>query len=120
MEHILTGTRRESNMYVLHINLLLALITSTVSLIPLMVTRLLLSLRRASDPETIAQWNTGHFTGPRTLTTVTTPGDHSNASNGQNFTTMRVSQSETLDSVFELSDFGSKDKGHPGGLDGEA
>ena len=84
-----------------------------------MVTRLLLSLRKASDPETIVQWNVNHFTGLRTLTTVAATGGHFASSDARNLATMHVSQPEILDSLLELSDFGSQDEGHSGASDGE-
>ena len=96
-----------------------ALITPTVSLIPLMVTRLLLSLRKASDPKTIAQWNMDHFTSPRTFTTVTTTEGHYTPSNTPDSAMTRVSQYDVLDSVFELSDLSSQDERHPGASDGK-
>ena len=57
---------------------LIDLIVFATSLIPLMVTRLLISLRKASHPEAIAEWNINHFTGFYTTTTTTvTIEDHS-------------------------------------------
>ena len=61
-----------------------------------MVTRLLLSLRKASHPETIAQWNVDHFTGFYVTTaTVTTRNPPTLLDTG------------VVDSVLELSDFES-------------
>jgi len=85
--------------------------TGSNILIPLMVTRLLLSLRKASDPETLTQWGMGHFTRPRTFSTVTTTGGHC-TSDIPNFAAVHVSQFEVLDSVVELSDLGRQDEGH--------
>jgi len=105
-------------MYVVHTKpVRSALITSTVSLIPLMVTRLLLSLRKASDPATVKQWGTDHFTRPRTFSTITTTGDHYTSSDTPNFAAIHVSQFEVLDSVVELSDLGRQDEGHLGASD---
>jgi hypothetical protein len=77
-----------------------------------MVTRLLLSLRKASDPKTIARWDMDHFTGHRTFTTVTTTVGHSASSGTGNFATMHVSQFEILDSALELSGLGSQYEEH--------
>ena len=82
-----------------------------------MVTRLLLSLRKASDPTTVKQWGTDHFTRPRTFSTITTTGDHYTSSDVPNFAAIHVSQFEVLDSVVELSDLGRQDEGHLGASD---
>jgi len=81
-----------------------------------MVTRLLLSLRKASDPATVKQWGTDNFTRPRTFSTITTTAGHY-TSDIPNFAAMHVSQFEVLDSVVELSDLGRQDEGHLGALD---
>ena len=78
-----------------------------------MVTRLLLSLRKAGDPETLAQWNMDNFTRPRVLTMTRC---HSTSSDTQDSATMHTSQTEILDSVLELSYLDSQDEG---ALDGE-
>ena len=95
----------------------IGLIEFAVSLIPLMVTRLLLSLRKASHPEAIAEWNIDHFTGFYATTTTTITGDHSSPSDTQN-TIGRPSKIELVDLVSELPDFESQGKRHPGALDG--
>ena len=90
-----------------------ALTTSTVSLIPLMVTRLILSLRKASDPRMIAQWNVDHFS-VLTFTTLTVTGSHPTFSDMQNPATRYMLKTEVVDLVLELSDFGGRDDGYPG------
>ena len=78
-----------------------------------MVTRLLLSLRKASDPATVKQLGAEIFTRPRTFSTVTTTGDHYTSSDIPNFAAVHVSRFEVPDSV-ELSDLGRQDEGHLG------
>jgi hypothetical protein len=82
-----------------------SLITVAISLIPLVVTRLLLSLRQASHSETIA---------------ATMTRDHFTPSDTQESTTRRVSRTKVVGTVLVLSDFGNQDKRHPGVLGCEA
>ena len=96
-----------------------ALTTLTVSLIPLMVTRLILSLRKASDPRMMAQWNVDHFSGVLAFATATAAGSHPTPSDMQNLATRHVPEIEVMGSVFELLDLGSHDEGHPEVSDGE-
>jgi len=85
-----------------------------------MVTRLLLSLRKASHTETVARWNVDNFTSFRTNITATAARDHSTPSDTQNSATRCVPKIKIEDSVLELSDFGSKDQRLSGALDGDA
>jgi len=111
--HLDSYTQRRERVGASHETHSPALITPTVSLIPLMVTRLLLSLRKGSDPKIIAQWNMDYFTSPRTFITVTTTEGHYTPSGTPDYATTRVSQYEILDSVLELSDLNSQDEGRP-------
>jgi len=83
-----------------------------------MVTRLLLSLRKASHPEVVAEWNIDHFTGFYTTTATAVAMDHSTLSFTQN-TAGHTSEIEVGDLVPELPDFESRGKRHPGALDDE-
>jgi len=84
-----------------------------------MVTRLLLSLRKASHPDVIAEWNIDHFTGFYATTTTVVTREHSSPSDTQNTIGHGVSKIEIADFVSELPDLESQGKRHPGGLDGE-
>jgi len=83
-----------------------------------MVTRLLLSLRKASHPGAIAQWNIDHFTGFYTTTTTTVTKDHSALSDGRKIIGL-ASEIEVTDLVSELPEFENRDKLRPGALDSE-
>ena len=78
-----------------------------------MVTRLILSLREATDPQTIVQWNLDHFTGicTFTTTTATTTGGHPTPLDTQNSATGHVLRMEIADSVLELSHMNSQERG---------
>jgi hypothetical protein len=80
-----------------------------------MVTRLILSLRKASDPETIAQWNVDHFTDFH----VTTTEDYASPSDTQGPATRHAAKIEVADPVLELSNFENQAEQHPGALDSE-
>ena len=82
-----------------------------------MVTRLLLSLRKASGPTTVKQWDVDHLTRPRTFSTITTTGDRHAPPDIPNFAAVHLPQFEVLDLVVELSDLDRQDEGHLGALD---
>jgi len=82
-----------------------------------MVTQLLLSLRKASDPATVKQWGVDHSTRPRTFGTITTTEDRYTFSDILNFAAVHLPQFEILDSVVELSGLGQQDEGHLGASD---
>ena len=97
---------------------LIDLIVFAASFLPLMVTRLLLSLRKASHPETLAEWNIDHFTGFYATTAITITMDQSALSDTQK-SIRPVSETDVVDFVSDLPDFENRGKGHPGALDGE-
>ena len=78
-----------------------------------MVTRLLLSLRKAIDPRTKTHWNVDHFSSFRAATVATRTRDHTVPQD-------TWESSVRVDSVLGLSDFGSQDERNVGISDGEA